>query len=256
VIANEELKALVSGITNFAGWTHADRIRLFAWVQHSIRRKERFQTADINSSYDVLHYQKPNVSQYLSDMERRKELLRDSRGFYLEGRFRADYDSKYGEHEITLNVRQLVRDLPDKVPDLAEKDFMKEALTCLRHGAARAAIIMVWNIAFYHLCNYVLKHKLAEFNAGFKSRYPKKWQDAKVQRIGNYDDFSIDLKESEVIEICKSANIINPNLYKILTEKLGKRNAAAHPSTVRVTQVQAEAFIDELIRNGVLGLPI
>ena len=89
-----------------------------------------------------------------------------------------------------------------------------------------------------------------------KSRYAKKWQGARVQTIVNYDDFSVDLKESEVTEICKSANIINPTLYKILSEKLGKRNAAAHPSTTRVTQVQAEAFIDEFIRNVVLGLPI
>ena len=166
------------------------------------------------------------------------------------------YDAKYGEHDITVNIRQMVKELPDKVPDVGEKDFMKEALICLRHGASRAAIIMIWNIAFYHLGTYVLKHKLAEFNAAYRLRYPKKWQDAKVQTIANYDDFSIDLRESEVIEVCRSANIINPNLYKILTEKLGKRNAAAHPSTVRVTQVQAEAFIDELIRNAVLELPI
>ena len=77
-----------------------------------------------------------------------------------------------------------------------------------------------------------------------------------MKAIANYDDFSIVLKESEVIDICKSAKIINPNLHKILKEKLEKRNTAAHPSTVRVTQVQAEAFIDELIRNAVLGLRI
>lgn len=252
----DELKVLVGGIDGFTGWTHADKIRLFAWVQHALRKRERFGSGDVNWCYEVLDYNKTNTSQYLSDMEHRKELLRDGRGYYLEGGMRALYDGKYGEHDITRNIRQMVRELPDRVPDVAEKDFMKEALICLRHDAARAAIIMVWNIAFYHLCNYVLKHKLAEFNNTYKTRYPKKWQDAKVQTITSYDDFSIDLKESGVIEICKSANIINPNLYKILVEKLGKRNSSAHPSTIRVTQLQAEAFIDELIRNAVLGLPI
>ena len=252
----EELKVLISGLNGFGGWTHADKIRLFAWVQHALRKKDRFNTADITWCYENLQYRKVNASQYLSDMEARKELIRDGRGYYLEGNVRAQYDERYGEHDITLNIRQMVRELPGRVPDVAEKDFMREALICLRHDAARAAIIMVWNIAFYHLCNYVLRHKLAEFNNTYKTRYSKKWQDAKVQAISSYDDFSIDLRESEVIEICKSANIINPNLYKILAEKLGKRNAAAHPSTVRVTQVQAEAFIDELIRNAVIGLPI
>lgn len=254
--AEDDLEALIDGIDGFSGWTHADKIRLFAWVQHALRETDRFTTGDINWCYKTLHYNKINVSQYLSDMEERKQLLRDGRGFYLEGSVRAQYDAKYGEHHITLNIRQMVKELPDRVPDVAERDFMKEALICLRHDAARAAIIMIWNIAFYHLCNYVLRHKLAEFNNAYRNRYAKKWHDAKVQAITNYDDFSVDLRESEVIEICKSANIINPNLHKILTEKLGKRNAAAHPSTVHVTQVQAEAFIDELIRNAVLGLPI
>ena len=254
--AKDDLEALIGGINDFSGWTHADKIRLFAWVQHALLNKDRFSTGDINWCYKTLHYSKTNVSQYLSDMEGRKELLRDGRSFYLEGSVRAQLDARYGEHDITLSIRQMVKELPDKVPDVAEKDFMKEALICLRHDAARAAIIMVWNIGFYHLCNYVLRYKLAEFNNTYKIRYKKKWQGAKVQAVTNYDEFSIDLKESEVIEICKLANIINPNLHKILKEKLEKRNTAAHPSTVRVTQVQAEAFIDELIRNVVLGLRI
>lgn len=233
-----------------------DKVRFFAWAQHALRKKARFTTGDISWCYQTLDYGKPNISQYLSVMEERRELLRDGGGLYLEGAIRAEYDAKYGEHDITLNVRQMVKELPAKVPDLAERDFMKEALVCLRHDAARAAIIMVWNIVFYHLCNYVLKHRVGEFNGAYRIRYPNKWPHAKVQTIATYDDFSVDLKESEVIEICKSANIINPNVYKILVEKLGKRNTAAHPSTGRVTQVQAEAFIDELIRNVVLGLPI
>jgi hypothetical protein len=189
-------------------------------------------------------------------MEQRKELLKDSRGYHLEGGLRSKYDAKYGEHDITLNVRQMIKELPDKIPDVAEKDFMKEALICLRHDAARAAIIMVWNIAYYHLCNYVLKHKLAEFNATCQTRYPNKWRDAKVKTITKYEDFSVDLKESEVIEICKSALIITNDIYKILVEKLGKRNSAAHPSTLSVTQVQAEAYIDDLIRNVVLAITV
>jgi hypothetical protein len=255
VSAEDDLKALVQSITGFSGRTHADKIRLFAWVQHGLRKKNRFSTGDINWCYETLSYKKTNASQYLSELDG-KELLKDGNGYYMEGSVRAEYDATYGEHDITLNIRQMVKELPDKVPDVAEQDFMKEALICLRHNAARAAIIMVWNIAFYHLCSYVLRHRLSEFNNAYRIRYAKKWQDAKAQTIVNYDDFFVDLKESEVIEICKSGNIVNSNLHRILIEKLGKRNTAAHPSTVHVTQVQAEAFIDELIRNAVLGLPI
>jgi len=256
VSGEDELRSLVAGITDFSGWSHANRIRFFAWAQHGIRKKERFSTGDIGWCYSTLSLNKPNISEYLSGMEQRKELLRDGRGYYLEGGLRTKYDAKYGEHDITLNIRQMVKELPDKIPDVAEKDFMKEALICLRHDAARAAIVMVWNIAYYHLCNFILKRKLAEFNAIYQTRYPNKWRDAKVQTIAKYEDFAVDLKESEVIEICKSAQIITNDVYKILVEKLGKRNSAAHPSTVHVTQVQAEAYIDDLIRNVVLAITV
>ena len=250
----DDLRALVSGINGFSGWTHADRIRLFAWVQHSLRKKDRFISADVKWCYTVLSYKPTNVSQYLSDMEG-KELLKDSNGYYLEAGFRSTYDERYGEHDITLSIRQLVKELPDKIPDLAEKDFMKEALICLRHDAGRAAIIMAWSIAFYHLCSHVLKHKLTDFNSTYPTRYPRKWQNSSVQVITKYEDFAVDLSEREVIEICNSANIIAPDVYKILVEKLGKRNTAAHPSTIHVNQIHAEAYIDELIRNVVLVLP-
>jgi len=81
----------------------------------------------------------------LKDMAERKSpiLLKRGSGYVLEGRIRAEYDQKYGTQDITLNIRQKVKDLINKVPDVAEKDFMVEADICLRHDAGRATIIMV-----------------------------------------------------------------------------------------------------------------
>jgi hypothetical protein len=72
----------------------------------------------------------------------------------------------------------------------------------------------------------------------------------------NYDDFAVDLKESEVIDICKRQQTTPDGIAKILVEKLGKRNSAAHRSTVHINQVQAEAFIDDIVANVVLMLKI
>lgn len=184
-----------------------------------------------------------------------KELLKDSGGYYCEGGFLTKYDQKYGTHDITLNIRQKVKNLINSVPDVAEKDFMKEAEICLRHDAGRATIIMVWNVAFYHLCQFILKHHLAQFNAGFQKHYSGLWQHAKVKTIVLYDDFS-PLKESVVIDICKRDNIINQNVAKILEKRLGDRNSAAHPSTIHVGQLQAEAFIEDIVDNFILALKI
>jgi hypothetical protein len=117
-------------------------------------------------------------------------------------------------------------------------------------------LIMVWNVAFYHLCQYVLKHKLKEFNDRIPVRYPKKWKAADMPLIKKYEDFGDEMSEREVIEVCNSAGIITGDMYKIYVAKLADRNSAAHPSTIHVTQVQAEGFIDSLIRNTVLLLKI
>ena len=253
--SGSDLKDFVGNISGFSDKSHADKIRIFAWLQHFLFNKDRFGTADINSCYDALKYKKSNTSQYLSSMEG-KELLKDKRGYYCEGRFHERYSELYGEHEITLSIRQMVKDLVNVLPELGEKDIMKEAITCLRHDAGRAAIIMVWNIALYHLCQYILKHKLKEFNDRLPIRYPKKWKIADLPVIRLYEDFSEQVSEREIIEVCNSAGIITGDMFKIYVEKLGKRNSAAHPSTIHVTQVQAEGFIDDLLRNTVLKLSI
>ncbi|MDE2466920.1 MAG: hypothetical protein KGO02_24870 [Alphaproteobacteria bacterium] len=246
---------MIGAIQGFSGRSHADKIRMFAWLQHTHFKKERFQTADINKCYDLLKFKKSNTSHYLREMEGR-ELLKDKTGYYCEGGFQSKYDELYGEHEITLSVRDMVKNLVDILPELGEQDIMREALICLRHDAGRAAIVMVWNIAFYHLCQYVLKHKLAEFNNRLPIRYPKKWKVADLPVIAVYDDFSDQMSEREVIEVCNSSGIVTGDMYKVYVEKLGKRNSSAHPSTIHVTQVQAEGYIDDLIRNTVLKLTI
>jgi hypothetical protein len=150
----------------------------------------------------------------------------------------------------------MVKDLLNLLPELGEKDIFQEALKCLKYDAGRAAIIMVWNIAFYHLCQYILTHKLKEFNDRIPIRYAGKWKAANMPLIKIYDDFGDEMSEREVIEVANSADIINGAMHKVYLAKLDERNSAAHPSTNHVTQVQAEGFIDNLIRNTVLLLKI
>ncbi len=241
--AEDDLRIFITGIDGFAEKGHADKVRMFAWLQHFLFKRGRFRTTEINWCYNALSYQPSNTAQLLKNMDG-KELLKDALGYYCEGRFLAKYNNLYGEHDITLNVRRMVKDLANLLPELGEQDIFHEALKCLHHDAGRAAIIMVWNIAFYHLCQYVLKHKLADFNNRIPVKYPKKWKVADMPLIKKYEDFGDEMSEREAIEVCNSAGIITGDMYKVYVEKLGKRNSAAHPSTTHMTQVQAEGYID------------
>lgn len=243
-------------IPDLAQLGHSDRIKLFAWFLHGESKQERFQGAHIARCYDALHLPKPtSFGPYLVPLEKKKEVLRDTKGLYLSRSVRDVLSGKYGERAITVQIAKMLETLPNELPDLAEKTFLVETLRCLKVGAYRASIVMAWNLAYHHLCDYILKSpdRLSDFNTQWPSVYPGHHKkESKI--IVSMDDFGQELKESHVIEICVSAALITKDQRKILTEKLGTRNTAAHPSSVKIEQLQAEEFIDSLIKNVVLKL--
>jgi len=184
-------------------------------------------------------------------MANSKDLLSEKGRYKLARTVRAELDKKYGLHQTVIQVSKLLADLPARVPDLAEKIFLDEALRCYRAQAFRACIVMTWNLAYNHLLNWLLKDavRLATFNATIVRRNSKK----AGLTVSKYDDFE-DLKEREVIDICNTANLINASVYKILVGKLDRRNIAAHPSSVIVVQSQADDMIADLVNNVVLVL--
>lgn len=248
-----QLKDTVQGISRLADWSHAEKIKLFAWHLHTYRNRDRFNQENIRACYDELHLEKPSsVSPYLSQLQKRnpKEVLQDSRGYYLEKRIRDGFDAKYGQRQATVQVHKLLTELSGKISSEAERLFLNEAIICFRNRAFRAAIVMVWNLTYDHLEQWILSKHLAAFNTRIPIRFPKKAGACIVKK----DDFGDAFKESEVIEVCSSAGIITGNLKKILDEKLTRRNLAAHPSLIEITEVQAEDFIIDLVNNVVLKL--
>jgi len=127
---------------------------------------------------------------------------------------------------------------------------LQEALACYRVGAFRASIVMTWNLAYDHLRRWIMSdsNRLAALNAAILVRYPKK-----ALTIALADDFD-DLKESEILEACRTAKLLSKNVFDILKEKLGRRNKAAHPSSIVVSQHQADDTITDLVNNVLLVL--
>lgn len=249
-----ELSDLVSQVSGFDAATPGEKIRLFAWWLHSHLNMTSFKTGDIRGCYEQVHLPVPNVAMYLTRMTETKppKALRKGDSYNLTREARADLDKKYSIHPSIQAVSKLLTDLPDKVPDTAEKVFLGEAIDCYRVHAYRACIVMTWNLTFDHLLNWILKDsaRLAAFNAAIPKRYPKRVNTA----IKTYDDFADEFKEAEIIEVCNTAQTVNGNIIKILKEKLTKRNMAAHPSSVVVQQPQADDVVTDLVNNVVLVL--
>jgi hypothetical protein len=248
------LEDLVSQVSGFDGQSPREKMNLFAWWIHVHGGKELFEPNDIKRCYDRLHMSQINIAMNLNRMAGKKppDLLIERGMFKLARAVRADLDAKYGIHHTVVAVDKILTDLPAKVPSIEERTFLQEALTCYRSKAFRACIVMTWNLAYAHLLDWILRDqfRLDAFNAGISKRYQKMTQ----LKISKYDDFLDELKESQVIEICNTANLINSNIFKILKDKLDRRNIVAHPSAVVVVQHQADDTVSELVNNVVLAL--
>jgi hypothetical protein len=250
------VEQVVRGIEGFTTWPHARRIRVLAWYIHRHEQRDRFTVADLRRLSNDLSLAHPgNYSQQVADLERSGVIVKDGAngGFYLERRARDELDAQLGHRPTRIAVQSLLASLAERVPNLRERAFLTEAVLCFDVGAFRAAIVMTWNLAFDHLCTFVLTHHRAAFNRQWPVTYAKRHKDAAVKEVNKPDDFS-EMKESEVIQVCKSAGIIPDNVAKILSEKLTRRNIAAHPSSVIIEAVQAEDFILDLVNNVVLKL--
>jgi len=247
------MEQLISNIEDFAQWRHTEKIRFFAWTLHA-KGRDRFIASDIRKCYETANLAEPvNIHQQIAQLVKQGDLLEDKQGYRLARHVRDALVERHGQRAITIQVDKLLSELPAHVPNLTARAFLAEAISCFRCGAFRAAIVMTWNLAFDHLCFFVVDKHLAEFNRQWPISFAREHQKATLQVIIKREDFA-ELKESQVIRICRAAGIITGDVFKVLEEKLTKRNSAAHPSDVVFTQLQAEAFIDDLVRNVVLRL--
>jgi len=187
------------------------------------------------------------MSVYLPRLAAKKppQLIKEKAGFRLNGvTFRA-LDRRFGVDPTTAVVTKSLSDLPSEVPDLEEREFLLEALNCYRVRAYRASIVMMWNLTFDHVVRWVFADasRLSSMNAGIATKYPKK-----NAILSSLDDVS-EFKESEFIEVARFAKIIDKNTAQILREKLARRNMAAHPSRVTISQHSADDMITDLVNN-------
>lgn len=248
---SQQLVDLIAQVEGFDDLPPREKIKLFAWHLHTHKGAETFGNAEIRNCFREIAAEPPDVTVYLPRMVQKGDLLKSRQGYKLGGTVRRSMDAKYGAHPTVVAVSKLLADLPAKVPDLAERTFLSEALNCYRVGAYRAAIVMAWNLAFDHLLEWIFQNpsRLAAFNTAIPIRFPK----SKLPPITVREHFE-DAKEAEIIDIALTANLISKNLTEILRENLKRRNRAAHPSQVVIVQSQADDAITNLVNNVVLAL--
>lgn len=248
----EKLSQFIDRVPHFHSLSKVDQVVHFAWFLHELVGREYVDGSALRECFEKAHIESPNMSVYLPRLasKRPAQLIKSKSGYRLEGRLRRSLDAKYKEQPAYIATSNLLSALPAKIGAFAERTFLDETLSCYAAKAYRAAVVMAWCLAFDHLRSWLMAdaNRMAALNDAARAKFPKR-----SKAIASVEDFQ-DFTESDIIELCRTGRLLNKETIEMLREKLKRRNAAAHPSKVTITQAQADDVISDLVNNIVLQL--
>ena len=226
--------------------------RLIVYWAVEIQKMDSISYADVGQLFSAVDVDPPeHIKVVLSQLKSEGHLIKlggSGGGYRPSATLKAVMKNRLGSKTPLQEADSHLVALLAKVSRPDAKDFLEEAHLSLRAGASRAAIVMTWIVTVDHLYEFVLRHKSAEFNSELAKKFPK------LDPITTKDDF-LELQEKDFIVLCRSAFLTN-DVRKILDEKLGIRNTAGHPSTVKVHRSKSVNFIEDLVENVILKFPL
>lgn len=239
-----ELESYIDAISNFEKLKFEEQIIVFGYYLQQNLKVSNFDHKTIQQCFELSDFPHPtNIASRLPKLEKKHWLVKNNGGYRLE---RATLKSLerdiLGKPQLKI-ISSKLESLP-KLLKTPEKEYVDEVIGCLRINAYRAAIVLMWSICISHLRNYIIDHKMHEFNDALLN-HPK--NSIKKLSISKYDDFE-DIGDYDFLEILKST-IISKNQHKLLKEKLDIRNTYAHPNTLTLTDNKINSFIEDLVND-------
>lgn len=178
--------------------------------------------------------------------------VKAEKGYRLHVHSREQINKSLGNSATVIQTSEPLKDACSKLKDGHQKAFLQEAIDCYGIGCNRASVILFWSFLMDHLYSVVLNKHLIDFNSVLAKNADKR---IKITEIIKRDDFG-EIPEGKFIEFLRSCNVISNDVRKILDQKLGTRNSAAHPSTVLFKQSKANEFFEDLLENVYKKYPI
>jgi hypothetical protein len=240
------LELFVERLNGFASWPQSRQVDYVAYFLSLQEGFTSFTAKQIEDCFDLLSIRPyRRLAVYLSEGTAKKDgkYLKSENGYRLERATHDEIRAAVDAEPPRAQVSKQLSDLVLQIKDTQERAFLEEAIRCYRVEAYRATIVMVWVLTIDHLQKHVFGQRLADFNSAIVAH-----SDKKLVQVVNYDDFS-NIKESRLIELMRSVNIISNDVRKILDEKLGIRNSAGHPSGIQFSGHKTTEFVLDLINN-------
>lgn len=246
------IKQFVDQFEDFTQWDGRKQVDYLAYFLIAIVGQPSFSAKEMAESFNILSM-KPysRIAPYLAEHANRGrggKYVKIAKEYGLERSVLDDIRKQVEDEPRRIQVSHQLSVLLSRVADSREHAFLKEAIDCYRVRAFRATIVMIWILVVHHLENFIHNNSsaLAQFNAALAKN-----PDRRVKVISKPEDFT-ELSEVKLIELMRAADLISNDTRKLLDEKLGIRNSAAHPSDLVFDGHKATEFSSDLIQNVLL----
>jgi hypothetical protein len=127
-----------------------------------------------------------------------------------------------------------------KVADSDVKDYLEEALKCLRVGALRATVVFTWTAVIRTLQTELLPHGGPAVTAAVQKHDPK------ARPVNKLDDFAY-VKDSVALLAAKDLGLLDKNEKNTLEEALDLRNRCGHPGKYKPGVKKVSSFIEDVV---------
>ena len=250
----DTLEDFISKVDEFDNLISSNICDYFVYYLIEFKSHPGVKAKDVENCFNHLKIRAySNIPHYLSTNSKKKagttpKFIKEKELYYLERKRKEEIKSTLNIDKPFIETNKTLRSLLTHIKNESEKEFLNEAIKAFEVEAFRAAIVMIWLLTIDHLYEYIITNKLSDFNTALSKVTDKR---VKVSTIVTKDDFG-DIPEGKFIELCRSAGVISNDVRKILDEKLGTRNSAAHPSNITIGRGKTFDFIEDLVNNVIL----
>jgi hypothetical protein len=139
------------------------------------------------------------------------------------------------EHDVTTLGALLT-----KITDEDVRGYVEEAITCLRFGALRAAVVFLWAGAIRTLHMAALATGEANVNTAIQN------QDGRARVVKTVDDFAW-IRDRTFLDATPDIGILDKGEKGRLVAALDLRNSCGHPTKYRPGAKTVSAFIEDVV---------
>ena len=223
-------------------------VEAFAYLHEAVLDRGAFTASDIRAYYDEVSATPPaRLKSYLSEgtQRSRKQYLRSDNGYRIHRDVRRRLDERGWRDAVAQETERTLRSYLDRVTSADEQEFLDEAIRCVEVKADRAAVVMIWTLAVYHMRSHTFDHHLPALNSVLSTNSDRS---VRVRRVDTLDHFN-DIPEGKLIDFLRQARIISADVERIMRALLGTRNSFAHPGGVSIGKTKVLAYVEDVIIN-------